>query len=277
MEVTGDQAAFGSSRSGWSGKAARSARIASTSSSGGKTPPFSLSAVNPYSSTRRRACRTMPSGSSASPQPSGVLARVRRPLVEEVGRERHRVPDRAAQQVGDRAAGRLALDVQARDLERGEHRVGGRGVADRPRRDRVPALPDDAGDPAVDLLGVVRVHAHDGVRDRAQRRQVVVVGVGLAEPGQPAVGGDLDHRAERERLVHADRVQQRRIGERDRGDRDAADPQGVAAHAPTAASPTARMPPSSSRCSGDGSTSGGRTLPASSPRSFTPALTSETA
>ena len=65
-------AAFGSSRSGWSGKAARSARIASASASGGKTPPFSLSAVKPYSPTMRLAWATIPSGSSASPQSSGA-------------------------------------------------------------------------------------------------------------------------------------------------------------------------------------------------------------
>ena len=63
--------AFGSRRSGWPGKAPRSARIASASCSGGKTPPFSFSAVKPYSSTMRRAWATIPSGSSASPQPSG--------------------------------------------------------------------------------------------------------------------------------------------------------------------------------------------------------------
>ena len=45
--VPGPHAAFGSSRSGWPGKAARSAWIASISSSGGKTPPLSLIAVNP--------------------------------------------------------------------------------------------------------------------------------------------------------------------------------------------------------------------------------------
>ena len=210
------------------------------------------------------------------------LAGVRGPLIEKVGRERHRVPDRAAQQVGDGQANRLALDVQAGHLEGGEHRVGGRGVADRPRGDGVAALPDHLRDPPVDLLGVEGVHALDGVRDGAQRGQMVLVRVGLAQAGQAGVGGDLDDRAERERLVHADRVQQRGIGEGDRGDRDAADLQGAdarvpLAHAPTAARPAARMARSSPRCSGDGSTSGGRTEPASRPRSPTPALTSETA
>ena len=41
------QFALGSSRSGWSGNAARSARIAAISSSGGQTPPLSLSEPNP--------------------------------------------------------------------------------------------------------------------------------------------------------------------------------------------------------------------------------------
>ena len=71
IEVSTVQAAFGSSRSGWSGNASRSARMAAISSSGGKTPPLSLIALNPYSSTMRRACSTMASGSSAAPQPSG--------------------------------------------------------------------------------------------------------------------------------------------------------------------------------------------------------------
>ena len=47
MPVRGVHAAFGSSRRGCSGKASRSARMASASCSGGKTPPLSLSAVKP--------------------------------------------------------------------------------------------------------------------------------------------------------------------------------------------------------------------------------------
>src|ERR1700721_1259853 len=46
IDVSGVQAAFGSSRSGWSGKASRSALIASISCAGGKTPPLSLGAGN---------------------------------------------------------------------------------------------------------------------------------------------------------------------------------------------------------------------------------------
>ena len=47
IEVGTVQAVFGSSRSGWSGNASRSALIAATSSSGWKTPPLSLIAVKP--------------------------------------------------------------------------------------------------------------------------------------------------------------------------------------------------------------------------------------
>src|SRR4029079_12129657 len=72
---------------------------------------------------------------------------------------------------------------------------------------------------------VVGGGAHDVVGRGIQRGQVPLVGVGLAQPGQAVVGTDLDHGPQRERLVYADRVQQRRIGERDRGDRDRRDPQ----------------------------------------------------
>ena len=70
-EVCGVQAALGSRRSGIPGNAAASASIAAISSSGANTPPLSLTAVKPYSSTMRRAWATMPSGSSAAPNASG--------------------------------------------------------------------------------------------------------------------------------------------------------------------------------------------------------------
>ena len=57
----------------------------------------------------------------------------------------------------------------------------------------------------------------------AKPRQVRLVGVGLAEADQPGVGVELDDRAQRVRLVHADGVQQRRVDERDRGDAGAGD------------------------------------------------------
>ncbi len=65
-----------------------------------------------------------------------VGARMRRPLVEQVGGERHVSPHGAAEQVGDRTAGGLALDVQARHFVRGEDPVGGRAVTDEAGRDR---------------------------------------------------------------------------------------------------------------------------------------------
>jgi hypothetical protein len=91
-------------------------------------------------------------------------------------------------------------------------------VPDEPGRDR--GLRDRDGlDATVDLLGVVDVGTLDDGGRRAQRLQVLLVRVGLAEAGQALVGRDLDDRPQRERLVHADRVQQRRIGERHRRDR----------------------------------------------------------
>ena len=52
------------------GNAARSASIAAHSSSGGNTPPLSLSEPKPQPSTIRCAWATIPSGSSASPHSS---------------------------------------------------------------------------------------------------------------------------------------------------------------------------------------------------------------
>ena len=57
----------------------------------------------------------------------------------------------------------------------------------------------------------------------SQPGQVPGVGVGLAEADQAGVGVQLDDRAQRERLVHADGVEQRRVGERDRRDARAGD------------------------------------------------------
>jgi hypothetical protein len=152
-----------------------------------------------------------------------VGARMGRPLVEQVGGERHLVPHGAAEQVRDRAPGGPALDVQAGHLERREHPVGRRAVTDEAGRDRGLGRRDGL-DAAVDLLGVIDVGALDDGGRGAQRVQVPLVGVGLAETGKAGVGGDLDDGAKRERFVHAHRVQQRRVGERDRRDRDLRDP-----------------------------------------------------
>ena len=132
-DVCGVHAALGSSRSGWSGNASRSASIAFISSSGGNTPPLSLIAVKPYSSIIRVACATMPVGVERLAPRVGLGAGVRGPLVEQVGAERHGVADRAAEQIGDRPAGGVALHVEAGHLERREHLVDGAGRGDHAR------------------------------------------------------------------------------------------------------------------------------------------------
>ena len=48
----------------------------------------------------------------------GLAAGVAGPLVEQVGAERHGVAHLAAEQIGHRPAGGVALHVEARDLER---------------------------------------------------------------------------------------------------------------------------------------------------------------
>jgi hypothetical protein len=90
------------------------------------------------------------------------------PLVEEVSGERNLLAHGAAEQVGHRPPGRLALNVKARHLEGGEHPVGGRGLADQTGGDG-RLLHRDLLHAAVDLLGVVHVRALDGGRRSAQR------------------------------------------------------------------------------------------------------------
>jgi hypothetical protein len=67
---------------------------------------------------------------------------------------------------------------------------------------------------------VIDIGALDGAGSGAQRVQMLLVGVGLAQAGKARVGIDLHDGAQRERLVHADRVEQRRVSKRDRRDRD---------------------------------------------------------
>ena len=63
-----------------------------------------------------------------------------------------------------------------------------------------------------------------------QPSQMRFVGVGLAEADQAGVGVQLDDRAQRVGLVHADGVQQRRVDERDRRDACAGDPDPALRH-----------------------------------------------
>ena len=78
----------------------------------------------------RRACSTMASGSSARSPAVGLLPEVALPFVERVGAVFDAVTDGAAEQVTDREANCLALDIQRGDLEGGKHPVCGAAAGD---------------------------------------------------------------------------------------------------------------------------------------------------
>ena len=60
-------------------------------------------------------------------------------------------------------------------------------------------------------------------RHGLERRQRGGIAIALAKPDQPAVGLDLDDRAQRIGFVNSRSVEQRRIAEGDRGDADCGD------------------------------------------------------
>ena len=179
----------------------------------------------------------------------------------------------------------MPLHVEAGHLERREHLIDGAGRGDHARgahRGVVTAKP--LGNRGAN--GVEREHvlAGDRLGGGGQAGQVPGVGVGLAQPDQSGVGVQLDDRAQRERLMHADGVEQRRVDERDGGDARAGDADPTGGHQRAAASssaitarPASMMRPSAARSSGDGMISGARTGPASRPSMVTPALISDTA
>ena len=121
----------------------------------------------------------------------------------------------------------MSLQVEAGDLERGVDGVdGGRHVehaAEAGARsagllaEHVDHEPAKAARSNGSMPGDRRGHG-------CQPREVRLVGVRLTQPEQAGVGVDLDDRAERPRLVHADDVEQRRVTEGDRGDDDPGDP-----------------------------------------------------
>ncbi len=101
----------------------------------------------------------------------------------------------------------------------------------------MPAVPTAAVSPrsrsAMDariVLSAKDILADDRIGRGAQPLQVQGVGVRLAEPGQTLVGVQLDDRPQRERLMHADGVEQRRIGEGNRRDARAGDPDPLTGH-----------------------------------------------
>jgi hypothetical protein len=163
----------------------------------------------------------------------GIGAGVSGPLVEQVRAVRHGVAHAAAEQVDDRPPDRPSLHVEARHLERREDPVHRAGTGDHAGDPVAPvrAGPEYARDHLPQAFGLERVVTRQLGRHGAQPLQVDVVGVGLAPADQALDGVDPHDRPQRERLVHADRVEQRRVGERDRGDGDPADPGGGRAHA----------------------------------------------
>lgn len=314
MAVGTVQAALGSSRSGSSGKAARSADRGDLLV-GREDAALQLEGGEAVALHHGAGLGDDALGVERLAPGVGFTARVGGPLVEEVAAERDGLAHRAAEQVGHRAAEQFALDVQTGDLERGEHTVDGAAAGDHAGQSVAVA----ARNPGQRLLGGGEqgvqgedVLAGQGACGGLQPGQVGRVGVGLAEPGDTGVGLHLDDGAQGEGLVHAHRVEQRGIVEGDRGDGDRGDPcagaggecgdcgdcgaggdcgasgecgAGGAAHAAlqvgwssaVRARPASRMIRSRSTCSGVGSISGARTPPTSRPRIRTAALTSETA
>ena len=210
-----------------------------------------------------------------------------RPFVEQVCAERHRIANLATEQVGNLPAGRVALNIQAGDFERGQHLVGSARRGDHARgsyRGLVTAQP--FGDEPAN--GVEREHVltDDGLPCRFKAGEVRGVRVGLAEADQAGISIELDDGTQCIRLVHADGVQQWRVDERHRGDARPGDANRLAGHQCTAsaasasastARPAAMIARSSAISSAVGITSGGRTAPASIPSSATPALINDTA
>ena len=215
----------------------------------------------------------------------GLLAGMSCPLVEQIRTERNGVPNLAAEQVGHRSTQDLALHVQARDLEGGEHPIGGAGCGDH-ACDAVAACDrqgsQDGIDGISDLVEREHVQTEDGGGGRFQSSQMSSVGVRFTESDDTGVGVQLNDRAERIRLMHADGVEQRRIDEGDRCDSSPGDQyrflhQCTASSSANTARPAATIAVSSSRCGALMSTRGGRTGPASMPSIVTPALMRETA
>ena len=286
-DVCGVQAAFGSSRSGCSGNAVAQGLDGGHLLLGRKHAALEFDCgetvfVHDASSLGDDAVRV-----ERLTELVGLATRVRRPLVEQVRAERHRVADRAAEQVGDRPARRVALHVEAGDLERREHLVDGAGRGDHAGRahSRESVAAEPVGDRRPNRVEREHVQTRDGLRSGVQPRQVRLVGVGLAEADQSGVRVELDDGAQRVRLVHADGVEQRRVDERDRRDAGARDTNPAGRHGYTAsvrasastARPAAMIVRSSVRSSAVGMISGGRTGPAGMPSIATPALTRDTA
>ena len=188
---------WGQAAAASSGKAWRSACIAAISASGGKTPPLTFSAVKPYCATIRCACATRPSGSSAAPQASVLAGRMPGPLVEQVATEGDLAAHRSPEQVADRSAQQLPLNIQAGHIERAQHPVGGRGSG---HHSAHPVTADTGiGRQGSSHQGANPVDAeHIATHQRSGRQPQPVemrcITVGLPQAEDPTVGRDLDDR-----------------------------------------------------------------------------------
>ena len=120
---------------------------------------------------------------------------------EQIRRERHAVAQLAAEDVVDRHAPLLAEDVEAGELQRGEHL---RAVVVE-RRGRV-------GDQEAHLLELRRVVADEVRLERLERRvRALPAAAHLAQADEPFVGLDLDDGADEASPVAAVGVPQRRL------------------------------------------------------------------
>ena len=149
------------------------------------------------------------------------------PFVEQVGAERHRIADLAAEQIRHRPAGRVALDVQAGHLQRREDPVDDARRGDHARQAGSVAgavTAETIGDRCANRVEREHIQTGDRVGRGFQPLQVHDVGVGLPQPDQTGIGVQLDDGPQRVGLVHPDGVEQRRVDEGDRGDAGAGDP-----------------------------------------------------
>ncbi len=120
--------------------------------------------------------------------------------IEEVRRELHRRPDRAAEEVREPMPGGAAGGVEAGELDP--------GVAGRRERDQL------SGESAIGE----GVAADDDIPRPLDGPGRPLPADGLADADDPGVGRELDHVPEEVRPVAPDRGEQRGVGQRDRGD-----------------------------------------------------------
>ena len=202
------QAAFGSSRSGWSGERLAQRADRGDLLVGREHAALELDRAEAVAGRScGRACATTPAGSSASPHSSGFGVRGARPTCRTGTRcTATAVPDRAAEQVAHRAAEQLALDVQAGDLER-RRTPGPRARGQRSRSAR--AGPKHGRRPAPSRSGCSSFSAYTSRPDQmgAQRARAVPGGrcrrSVSPRPVIPSSVCSLHDGAQRPRLVHA--------------------------------------------------------------------------